>query len=78
MVTGTGGDGLRVRPEAGLSQGVRFLAGEGEMFQVQDGPVEIDGYTWWYLVKSEDTSRGLGSQRFPAGGSGALKHSGSN
>lgn len=57
MVAGTGGAGLRVRPEAGLSQGVRFLAGEGEIFQVQDGPVDIDGYTWWYLVKPDDASR---------------------
>jgi hypothetical protein len=57
MITGTGGDGLRVRPEPGLSQGVRFIAGEGEIFQVQDGPVEIDAYTWWYLVKPDDASR---------------------
>jgi hypothetical protein len=57
MVSGTGGDGLRVRPDAGLGQGVRFLAGDGEIFVVQDGPVEIDGYTWWYLVKPDDAAR---------------------
>jgi hypothetical protein len=56
-VAGTGGDGLRVRPEAGLSQGVRFVAEEGEKFRVQDGPVDIDGYTWWYIVNPEDATR---------------------
>jgi hypothetical protein len=36
---------------------VRFLAGDGEVFVVQDGPVEIDGYTWWYLVKPDEAAR---------------------
>ncbi len=57
IVAGTGGDGLRVRPDPGLGQGVRFIAGEGETFQVNDGPVDLDGYTWWYMVKPEDASR---------------------
>lgn len=57
MVANTGGNGLRVRPDPGLDQGVRFLAGEGEVFQVQDGPRAVDGYTWWYLLKPDGASR---------------------
>ena len=57
QVQGTGGAGLRIRSEAGLSQGVRFLAKEAETFQVKDGPKEVDGYTWWYLVSSDDQER---------------------
>ncbi len=57
QITGTGGDGLRVRAEAGLKGAVRFIALEAEVFQVTDGPQEADGYTWWYLVAPADESR---------------------
>jgi hypothetical protein len=55
-VSGTGGTGLRVRLGPGLGQGVRFLADESEEFVIQDGPIELDGYTWWNLASptSED------------------------
>jgi len=33
---------------------VRFLAIDGEVFQVMDGPVELDGYTWWLLQAPYD------------------------
>jgi hypothetical protein len=56
-VSGTGGDGLRLRSEAGINSDVRILAAEKEVFQVQDGPAEIDGYTWWYLVGLTDSSQ---------------------
>jgi hypothetical protein len=56
-VRGTGGSGLRVRENPGLSQGVRFLGEEGETFHVQDGPRELDGYIWWYLVSPKDAAR---------------------
>lgn len=48
-VSGTGGDGLRLRVEPGLSGTVAFLGLESEVFVVVDGPVEADGYTWWEL-----------------------------
>ena len=56
-VIGTSGAGLRFRQQPGLSQGVRFLAKEEEEFVVKDGPQQIDGYTWWYLVNPEDETR---------------------
>lgn len=54
QVTGTGGDGLRLRSEPGLSGTVRFLGIDGEVFEVQDGPRAVDGYTWWFLQAPYD------------------------
>ncbi len=57
QVQGTGGDGLRVRVAPGLDAQVRFLAQEGEVFQVVQGPQEADGYRWWRLVSPRDPAR---------------------
>lgn len=57
QVQGTQGDGLRLRADAGLEGEIRFLALEAEVFEVQEGPVEADGYTWWFLVNPYDTSK---------------------
>jgi hypothetical protein len=54
QITGTGGDGLRLRASPGLEGDVKFLALEAEVFQVQDGPNEESGYTWWFLVAPYD------------------------
>jgi hypothetical protein len=56
QVTGTGGDGVRLRAEPGLNGTVRFLGLEAEVFQVSDGPRQVDGYTWWFLVAPYDAS----------------------
>jgi hypothetical protein len=56
QVNGTGGDGVRVRSEAGLSGQVLFLGLESEVFLIQDGPRQADGYTWWYLAAPYDQS----------------------
>lgn len=56
QVSGTGGDGLRMRSRPGLDGDVRFLGYEAEVFQVIDGPQSADGYTWWYLVAPYDES----------------------
>jgi len=57
QVLGTGGDGLRLRDQPGLDGQVLLLASEAEVFQVTDGPVELDGFTWWYLVGPFDETR---------------------
>ncbi len=57
QIVGTGGDGLRLRDKAGLAGTMRLLGSEAEIFVVKDGPVEADGYTWWYLVGPYDDSR---------------------
>lgn len=57
QITGTGGDGLRIRSGAGLTYQPHFLGYESEVFQVRDGPKDADGYTWWYVVASYDNNR---------------------
>ena len=58
QISGTGGDGLRLRNEANLQSNVLLLGLESEVFQVQDGPRSGDGYTWWYLVAPYDDTVG--------------------
>lgn len=57
QITGTGGDGLRLRSAPGLTSELLFLGEDAEVFQVRDGPQEVNGYVWWYLVAPYDESR---------------------
>ena len=57
QITGTGGDGLRLRPEPGLSGQPIALGYETEVFQVIDGPRLLDDLTWWLLVSPYDVAR---------------------
>jgi hypothetical protein len=57
QITGTSGDGLRLRADPGLSGASVFLGYDEEVFEVRDGPQEADGYTWWYLVAPYDETR---------------------
>lgn len=56
-VSGTGGDGLRLRSAPGLDAQPRYLGLEGEIFRIEDGPRQADGYTWWLLVTPTDANR---------------------
>jgi hypothetical protein len=57
QISGTGGDGLRLRAGPGTANPPLFLGMESEVFQVRDGPKESDGFTWWYLVAPYDENR---------------------
>jgi len=57
QVSGTDGDGLRLRQGPGLENEMQFLGLDGELFQIGDGPIEADGYTWWYVIGSYDETR---------------------
>jgi hypothetical protein len=57
QVSGTDGDGLRLRKGPGLGHEMQFLGLDGELFQVGDGSVEADGYTWWFVIGSYDETR---------------------
>ncbi|MCZ2126239.1 MAG: hypothetical protein LC099_00505 [Anaerolineales bacterium] len=57
QISGTGGDGLRIRSAPGLNSETQFRGEESEVFRVADGPQEADGYTWWRLVASYDETR---------------------
>lgn len=57
QISGTDGEGLRIRSEPGLNGNPDFLGFDSEVFIVRDGPREVDGYIWWYLVAPYDESR---------------------
>jgi len=57
QVTGTSGDGLRLRAEPSIGSQVRLLGSEAEVFRVDDGPLTVDGFIWWYLVGPFDENR---------------------
>ena len=49
QVSGTGGEGLRLHNTAEVSSKVNYIALEAEVFLVEDGPIDADGYIWWEL-----------------------------
>lgn len=49
QISGTGGDGLRLRRDPSLNGEIVYLGLEGEIFQVKGGPEDRDGYLWWQL-----------------------------
>jgi len=57
QITGTGGDGLRLRVEPGLENEILFIGSESEVFRVQDGPAEIDDFNWWFLISPDNSDR---------------------
>lgn len=57
QISGTNGEGLRIRSDPGLSGEFKFLGYDSEVFIVQDGPRELDGFVWWYLVAPYDETR---------------------
>jgi hypothetical protein len=57
QISGTGGDGLRIRSDASLEGAVQALGIESEVFQITDGPREADGYTWWFLTAPYEEAR---------------------
>ena len=57
QISGTEGEGLRIRSSPGLNGDTVFRGDEAEVFMVRDGPQTADGYTWWYLVAPYDQTR---------------------
>jgi hypothetical protein len=57
QITGTEGDGLRIRSQPGLNGETVFRGEEAEVFVVREGPQTADGYIWWYLVAPYDDTR---------------------
>jgi hypothetical protein len=57
QITGTEGQGLRLRSGPGTSNPPRFLGMEAEVFLVKDGPKQSDGFTWWFLEAPYDPDR---------------------
>lgn len=57
QITGTEGQGLRLRSGPRIDNPPRFLGMDAEVFQVIDGPKESDGFVWWYLEAPYDPGR---------------------
>ncbi len=57
QITGTDGDGLRLRANPGLNGEPVFLGYDEEVFEVREGPQTADEYIWWYLVAPYDETR---------------------
>jgi hypothetical protein len=57
QISGTEGQGLRIRSAPGLDSEFVFLGYDSEVFVVQEGPQTVDGYVWWYLVAPYDATR---------------------
>jgi hypothetical protein len=57
QISGTEGEGLRIRAEPGLNGEPQFLGYDSEVFIVKDGPRDVDGFVWWYLVAPYDETR---------------------
>ena len=57
QIAGTSGDGLRLRSGPGRTNSVNFIGLDAEVFEVIDGPVEADGFVWWYLEAPYDKTR---------------------
>jgi hypothetical protein len=57
QITGTSGEGLRLRSGPSRSDSVNFIGLDAEVFEVIEGPIEADGFTWWYLEAPYDKTR---------------------
>jgi len=57
QITGTEGEGLRLRSDPSLNGTPVFLGYDEEVFQVREGAQNVDGYIWWYLVAPYDETR---------------------
>lgn len=56
-VTGTGNEGLRMRSGAGIDQTTLYLAQEGELFKIIEGPIILDSLIWWKIEGLDDPGK---------------------
>jgi hypothetical protein len=64
-VANLSGAPLRARDEPGLSTRIVARIPEGSEVDVLDGPVELEGYTWWQISSPDGT--GWSAERSPDG-----------
>ena len=57
QITGTGGNGLRLRANPGTDADVNFIAAELEVFKIIGGPTQMGDYIWWQLIAPYDENR---------------------
>ena len=49
IIHGTGGEGLRIHQLAGQDSPTNYLANEGYLYIISDGPIITGGYVWWQI-----------------------------
>lgn len=49
VVYGTGGEGLRIHQLPGQNSPTIFLANDGDLYIISDGPIITGGYVWWQI-----------------------------
>ncbi len=57
LVTNTGGEGLNIHTAPSINSKVLFSGNDLEVFQIAEGPVSAEGFTWWRLTASYDATR---------------------
>lgn len=57
IINNTGNDGLRMRENAGIDSVTKFLARDGEIYKIIDGPIILDGLIWWNIVNLDNESK---------------------
>ena len=57
QISGTQGEGLRIRSEPSLNGKQLFMGFDTEAYTVMDGPRQVDGYSWYYLAAINDQKR---------------------
>jgi hypothetical protein len=57
QIFGTGGEGLNLRTDPSTSAGIQFLGYDLELFEVVDGPIQAEGYWWWFLQTPVEHTR---------------------
>jgi hypothetical protein len=58
LVEGVDAQTLNVRDSTAINeQNIVFRAGEGEIFNVIDGPAQGAGFTWWRIQDPNNISR---------------------
>ena len=64
-IIGTEGEGLRLHQAAGQESPTIYLANEGDLYIIIDGPVITGGYVWWQIRSlSTETNTGWAVQDF--------------
>jgi hypothetical protein len=57
QITGTDGEGLRLRSGPGTDHPPRLLGMDAELFLVKDGPQQANEFIWWFLEAPYDPER---------------------
>ena len=65
QVIGVGPSGLNVRSAPGVGSTVKFLAHDGDVYTLKDGPQTASSDEWWFIQDANDSTRGgWASRRF--------------